>query len=31
MVHKAGPVLAGAGPYLKHFCGAPLSGVENFF
>jgi len=22
-----GPALASAVPYLKHFCGAPLSGV----
>ena len=27
---RAGPALASAGPDLKHFCGAPLSGVEKF-
>ena len=24
---ESGPALASAGSYLKHFCGAPLSGV----
>jgi len=27
LVLGSGPALASAGPYLKHFCGAPLSGV----